>query len=355
MSSTSPGRAVDRTVIEFLVSHAVLAISGDNSQPWKFYWDGRTLRAEGDLNRGFFCLDSMGESILMALGAAFENIRIAASTLGFVLSWRLAGPHAAEFEFQHCAAAADPLFESIKKRCVNRRFYDRRPLDESSKQALKALQMPPGLELHLIERGREYDLLTELVAIADGFVFSEKPMYDVLMRWVRFSDDAPDGMPIATLGLSAHERAAFPILKNWKLVSFMNALGLAATFRSRARRLMKSSSAVCLVSLNEKTPANYFAAGMMFQRLWLTAQQAGLALQPMSASVFIISKYRSDRLAGSSNQIRSAGEKMSQNFETLLGGRMPAVLVRLGYAAAPPARSNRRPLAEIIQFADGKQ
>ena len=354
MSARKPTSNVDRATIEFLVQHAVRAVSGDNSQPWNFIWNGRALRIEGDPARGGFCLDTIHESLLIALGAAFENIRIAASTRGLAPTWRLVGESSVEIELQNCGAVRDALFDAIESRCVNRRFYDRRPLDGKAKLALTSIQMPPGLEVKMIGPGPQYQLLSELVSDADGYVFTEKPMWDVLMRWVR-SGSSTDGMPISTLGLNFFERSAFPILRNWKLVSFLDHFGLARTFRARSRRLMNSSSAACCIVTDEWTPLNLFSAGMMFQRLWLQAQLLGVAVQPMSAAVFVASKFRSNGLDEYSDRLRVSAARIESGFQSLFGDRKPVVLVRLGYAEPPAARTARRPLDEVLRFTEGAE
>ena len=82
-----PGPVSAEQVIH-LVSSAVLAPSGGNCQPWKFVWsaDGR-LRCLHDAARSASFLDFEHRAAYLALGAAVENVVIAAADLGLRAEW----------------------------------------------------------------------------------------------------------------------------------------------------------------------------------------------------------------------------------------------------------------------------
>ena len=65
-----------------MVEHAVLAPSGGNCQPWKFFADGMRLSVVHDRVRSKNLLDADHCGSLLALGAAIQNICIAAASRG---------------------------------------------------------------------------------------------------------------------------------------------------------------------------------------------------------------------------------------------------------------------------------
>ena len=80
--SAGPGPVSTEQVLH-LVSSAVLAPSGGNCQPWRFVWsaEGR-LRCLHDVDRSASFLDFEHRAAYLALGAAVENVVIAAAAIG---------------------------------------------------------------------------------------------------------------------------------------------------------------------------------------------------------------------------------------------------------------------------------
>ena len=69
--------------IQFVVSQAMLAPSGGNSQPWQFYYDREVLWLCHDKQRSYNLLDPNCTGAYLALGAALKNISIAAAHRGY--------------------------------------------------------------------------------------------------------------------------------------------------------------------------------------------------------------------------------------------------------------------------------
>ncbi len=73
-------------------------------------------------------------------------------------------------------------------------------------------------------------------------------------------------------------------------------------------------------------------------------------MQPMSAAVFIASKFLADGLSGYPVELQRMGERAVATFRTVADENVPAMLLRLGYANPPAARTNRRALEEVLRF-----
>ena len=65
--------------IERIVQAAAQAPSGDNCQPWRFVWDGKTLTIGHDEERARHGFNRVNHASCLSLGCVLESIHIAAS------------------------------------------------------------------------------------------------------------------------------------------------------------------------------------------------------------------------------------------------------------------------------------
>jgi hypothetical protein len=111
-----------------------------------------------------------------------------------------------------------------------------------------------------------------------------------------------------------------------------------------------SSSAVAVVTVPRADPAWYVRGGAAVERLWLTAELHGLAVQPVSP-VFLYAV--DDR-----DYVRLGGERhvdalfdLSRRFHQfwdLDDGEQVALVLRLSHAPPPSVRSARLPLSDLL-------
>jgi hypothetical protein len=107
---------------------------------------------------------------------------------------------------------------------------------------------------------------------------------------------------------------------------------------------------VAVVTVPRTDPAWYVRGGAAVERLWLTAELHGLAVQPVSP-VFLYAIDDKDflRLGGERHVETIHG--LSQRFHEfwdLEDGEEATLLLRLSHAAPPTARSARLPLHELL-------
>ena len=120
---------------------------------------------------------------------------------------------------------------------------------------------------------------------------------------------------------------------------------------ARTRAAVGSSSAVAVVSVPRTDPAWYVRGGAAVERLWLTAELHGLAVQPVSP-VFLYAIDDKDllRLGGERHVETIYG--LSQRFHDfwdLDDGEEATLLLRLSHAPPPSTRSARLPLQRASQ------
>ena len=68
--------------LAWAVSQATRAPSINNTQPWRFRWNGNAILLEADLRRGLVRSDPEGREMVISCGAALLNLRVALPRLG---------------------------------------------------------------------------------------------------------------------------------------------------------------------------------------------------------------------------------------------------------------------------------
>jgi hypothetical protein len=74
------------SIPEQLISYAVRAPSGHNTQPWQFSVEQDTIRIYPDLSRRLCVVDPEDHALFISLGCALENLVVAAAQQGLVVS-----------------------------------------------------------------------------------------------------------------------------------------------------------------------------------------------------------------------------------------------------------------------------
>ncbi len=329
-----------------------LAPSGDNLQPWSFIRSGETLHVQHDSyrDRSLFNVEHLASFI--ALGAVLENVAIAASAEGYdaeielidqsIESW------CARISFAP-GARADPLASFLDRRCTNRKPYRDQPLATQVRDALDIGSRYSSTRTFWLEGFERLSALGRLVARADRLIFENERIHAHLFSTIRWTQSeverTRDGLPIASLELGKSGSFGFRRLAKWRLVKFLNFFGFSRAAARHSLFLMRQCSAAGLVTASEASPTGFMEAGRAFQRIWLQATREGLALQPMTAIIFLQLKSRLGDYSGlSAAQISTVDFLRTelQHFFSLPDSTVPAMLLRLGYGAAPSARTIRR-------------
>ena len=121
---------------------------------------------------------------------------------------------------------------------------------------------------------------------------------------------------------------------------------------ARTRRLVESASGVCLVTTRSSEPSADVAAGRSMQRAWLALTRRGLVAQPMMAIPALEAVADLDAAAAvplvDGARVRGVIESLRGAFPSIERGSRIAVLMRIGWAAAPTSHVRRLPLGESV-------
>jgi nitroreductase len=361
--SAGPGPVSTEQVLH-LVSSAVLAPSGGNCQPWKFVWlaEGR-LRCLHDVDRSASFLDFEHRAAYLALGAAVENVVIAAAAIG--LEAEVAPfpgrdlEHVCDVAFaprERSGGTDEGLAPFIPLRATNRRLGARRPLAQDDLAKLRAALGDPAAELQVLTETGQLDEMGLVLGAGDRFRFFDERLYREMMaemRWnPRHAAQTRDGVDIATLEFGDVDEAGLRLLSSWPVVRFLRSMGIGGALEDLSRRAVESASAMALVTYGGTSPLDYFLGGRAMQRVWLTATALGLAVQPMSSLPYLFA--RLERGAGFEPREREVLRGLRERYARLfrVGPQTGELLLfRLARVEAPTVRSLRRPAAAVLSFA----
>lgn len=352
---------ISRSVIEEILSLAVYAPSGDNSQPWRFGFRDGTLQIFNIPERDQSLYNFRQRGSLIAHGALLENISIISHTKGYdpsvnLFPYKEQADLVSEINFQESTPMKDPLYEYIALRSTNRKPYQKIPLRGEHKKEI--LDVPKGIragEIRLIEEPLQKKNLAKSLSINERLLLENHYIHQVLFSHIRWTEkeefEAKSGLYVKTLELSPPQRMMFKLFQNWNLVQVLNKFGLSKFLAKQGAKLNDATSALGIIVMPNDSAENFIATGRILQRGWLTTTKLGLCLQPLGAIPYLAQRVFSGdiRLIAPQhatiikevyNQIKQIAELSSDQIVTMI--------FRIGYSGKPSAHSSR--LSPHISF-----
>lgn len=355
--------AADCSTVRQILDLARWAPSGDNTQPWRFEVVGpRHVVVHGFDTRDSCVYDLDGHASQIALGALIETAAVAATAH----CWRLQASRRAgmpadrptfDLRFESDGGLQpDSLIAAITKRSVQRRPMHLRALTVEQKQVL-AEAAGPRHELVWFEpfsaRLRVARLLFRSAKLRLTMPEAYRVHRDIIEWDAQFSDER---VPDQALGASRPSLLLMRFaMRSWERVRFFNNY-LAGTWPPRIELdllpgLACAAHFVLVAAEPPETIDDFVAAGRAAQRLWLTATDLGLVMQPEITPLIFARYARADRPFSIEVGLAAGAHVVRQRIDGLLGpgGAERAVFMgRLGTGPWPQARSTRRPLAALM-------
>jgi len=350
-----------------LVSDAVQAPSGGNCQPWKWLNEADQLYLFQDRSRAYTPFDPDCLGGLVGLGAAAENLILSAHAAGLHVVCEVFPSEeipelVARFRFSrnpHALAERswrDELHSMVGVRRTNRKLCPRRPLKPGDLDALTAaVRSIRDAEVHWLLRDEELDECGRLLGIGDRLLFLTESLNRFLVneiRWTRQeADDTRDGICLESLELSPADRAGFELCRDWAALDLVRRIDGGRSLEKASSKALAGTSAVGLITMPRTTPAAYFWGGRAVERAWLTAAQRQLALHPMTALAYMLSRRSvgrgSDLDADTEKTLHELSPRYKRLFPVSDGGAQ-VFLFRLSYAEETTRRSLRRHLDDVL-------
>lgn len=306
---------------EFLLRYAVLAPSGHNTQPWSFRLTDEGVEVYADTTRRLPVADPHDRELLISVGAAITNFRVAAAHFGFDTNVLYRDRPAALITMRETCApdrSLRALFTAITQRHTNRGSFEHRPIDPEALDCICTLV--ESSEMTRCVLPQESERIAELVEEADHRLLADEAWRTELAEWVRTNEStAGDGIPAEAFGIPGPLSAFAPyLLRNIDL----------GDARGRAdRTLTQEAAGLIVISSDDDRPA-LVQAGETLERLLLTLTSLGVQYSFL-------------------NQPVQVPELRRELWDLVRTPKPPQVLLRIGYAQPVRRAMPRRPVSSV--------
>lgn len=176
----------------FLLSYAVLAPSGHNTQPWQFELTEDGILVYADYSRRLPVANPDDRELVMSVATTITNLRIAAAHFGLACDVRylpepdskdmLASVTLSEGQVDHGMA---DLFPAILTRWTNRFEYDDKKMSQKDLEALGPFTTLGGASMKIITDGAAIGKLADIAAQGDLRRMADKAFTRELSDWIR--------------------------------------------------------------------------------------------------------------------------------------------------------------------------
>jgi hypothetical protein len=303
-----------------ILTAALRAPSAHNAQPWRL-----SRLTEGGYRLWYAFEDKLladpdDRDGIMAAGGFFETLRLAAEQRGWTANLQLdvrnheQGIDLGRVAFLPLDAPPDPLSAGIEKRQANRHAYEKTALPAGLAAQLR------GLGNLLIDPNQ----IAPLVDRASVMAWKDSRFVTDLDEWTRFDQISPDGMTVDCLDLSRLDQWALKFaLKRGKLPGW-----LARIYAQRDVRLTRASSAIAVLTTEDRRPETLFECGRRLIRSWTAINAEGFSWHPMSIVI---------------------DQPTVRELSALIGGGDGVAIYRVGYTPKAAPWSKRRGLDAILR------
>ncbi|AFM16503.1 dinucleotide-utilizing enzyme possibly involved in molybdopterin or thiamin biosynthesis [Mycolicibacterium chubuense NBB4] len=346
--------------------HAVHAValaasrapSGGNSQPWHIEASRNAVTIQ--LAPQYATTMDVGmRGSAVAVGAAVFNARVAAAAHGILGAVRFSENDShplleAVVELAGGGAATDrlaALYPMLDTRETNRRPGTPSPLSREAADALRAAARTEGARLELVDDRTDIDRAGALLAEADRIRYLTPKLHAEMAAELKWpgQDSLESGIDVRSLELHPAELVTLDILRRPEVMALLGDWDAGAVLGADTRVRVSQSSALAVVVADDLSLSGYARGGAAAEAVWLTAQQHGLAVQPISPP-FLFAHDTAELGEVAPAFASSLGDLRSQ-FRHMTGtrdGEAQILVFRLTTAPRASTRSRRRPLENAV-------
>jgi molybdopterin/thiamine biosynthesis adenylyltransferase len=342
-ASTLPG------VAGVIVGAAIRAPSGGNVQPWHVDALGKAITI-GLAPEHTSTIDVGLRGSAVALGAAVFNAKVAAAAQGVLGPVSLTEndngvPLRAVLEMGDGGDSdlAD-LYQPMLARETNRRIGAAFPMPANTIEQLHTVSLREGARLHLLTSRDDVDAAATILAAADRIRYLSPKLHGDMASELRWPDDqrSDTGIDIRSLELDPGDLALLEILRRPDVMDHLLQWNAGTALGADTRRRIMASSGLAVIGAPGTTLTDYARGGSAVEAVWITAQQHGLAVQPIvPAFLYAVD---SEDFKELSTSFERELEELQGEFLRRVGmpaGTSPAVILRLTFAEPASVRSRR--------------
>lgn len=346
-------------VLKNIIAAGALAPSGDNSQPWAFHIQGEKILVVMEPHKDNKFLNYRSSGTLVAVGAVIENMRVAAhvAELDMDISFFPDSDtsHVALLSFVESPRSnkkeGDISLTAIRERVTTRGRYRDSPIPSDVRIVLDTMANEgTSARAYFIENPDDIRTVGHATSQAEIAILENEELHHLLFSNVVWTEKEEKqkrtGLFVKTLQMSPPQELVFRLCRSWALMRLLGKLGFAR-FIARQDALIYSSASLYIAVITRGVDRlDFVHAGIVMERLWLTATMHGLSVHPITATLFFGQRIASGATEGLTQEhwdmLRRAYESLIRIFR-VNKGECPVLLLRIGYAPSPRARSSKLP------------
>ena len=286
----------------------------------------------------------------VALGAALFNAKVAAASrrvLGAVTLLEDVDGSPLQATV-HLRDDGEPdlagLYQPMLARETNRRLGTSHPMAADTVEKLHSVADREGARLHLVTGHDDIDRAATILAASDRIRYLTPRLHADMFSELRWPGDPhPEtGIDVRSLELGPDDLAVLDILRRPDVMAHLARWNAGTALGEDTRRRVLASSAVGVVSVPGGTLTGYARGGSAVEAVWITAQQRGLTVQPISP-VFLYARDADDLTELSMSFAHELGD-LQREFRQLVripADASPALVLRFAVGAPASVRSCR--------------
>ncbi len=351
--------------IEKILSLAINAPSGDNSQPWRFEVKDNKIFVFNLPKSDNPILNINQRGSYIGHGGLLENISIAATKFQLSAQIDLFPQEQAEnlvatIVLNQSQLDIDPLFPYLMLRHTNRRKYKNNLLTLEQKEALllevKKNDQSNNIKLVLVDDKEKKKSIGKAMSSIEEIILQHKDLHALLFKDIIWSKKIfaklKKGFYIGTMEFNLMQKFVFFLASKWSRAIWLNKLGLAKMVAKEDAKLYSTGAAAGAIIISDDTRENFINAGRVMERVWLRANALGLAFHPVSALSFARLRIIAGG-GGAFDEIQT--KKILKNYQILsnlfnIEPGLIAMSFRIGFA--PPIRASALKSLPDTKFID---
>ncbi|MFA7314820.1 MAG: hypothetical protein WC025_02710 [Candidatus Magasanikbacteria bacterium] len=337
-----------------LILEAINAPSGENSQPWRFVCSDNKIDLYNLPNRDNPIYNYKQHGSLFAHGALLENLSIVADFYGYDTTIDFLPDFVNNFVASiNLIKKIDEtkktsLFDSIKKRTTNRKIYQDKELSFDMIEKIKEIaNSSSDVNVVFVNDTGSRKKMASIFSKNDAITLEDKELHDVFFENIRWNKEEEsvkkNGLFLDTMELAPPQEKIFKLLRNSKIASFFRKIKLTRFIANENAKIYASSPLFISFVIDNKDE-NYLKAGMIAEKIWLTAIDMGLYCQPLAALPYLYDRIENSEIKKFSEEHTSIiKESYSEMCDILKISKekMVCMTLRVGYSQPPRALSSK--------------
>ncbi|PID27114.1 MAG: nitroreductase [Candidatus Cloacimonadota bacterium] len=298
-----------------IIKYAVKAPSGHNTQPWLFKIKEGKIEIHPDFTKSLSVVDPDNRELFVSLGAATENLSIAATNKGYEVSVSISEDGIISVELVKKGTETSTLFPQIFVRQTNRSAYNSSIITEDKINLLKTVDFEPCIRTYFFKNGTsEFTSISDLIYEGNSRQMRDSNFKRELHQWMRYNkkdqDTTRDGLSYSVFG--APNLPYF--IAKWIVSRVVN----EKSQNRSDRKKISSSSHFILFTTQNNTIEEWINLGRTMERTLLKITEMGISHAYMNQP----------------NEIFELSQKMAEIVG--IKNEYPTILIRVGYGKKMP-------------------